>query len=103
MMAHVLIVVLLSTQFASRKASDIHDEKTEFYFHFIYILTFLVARYFELSKCGNFSLTKQYDGGITSQAVKARVAEIMYNWYVGLPSELKIAEAYRMLKQQGIC
>eukprot|EP00795_Rhopilema_esculentum_P009516 gene9516-17255_t len=47
-------------------------------------------------------LSPKYDGGITSQAVKDRVAEIMYNLYVGLPSEMKIAEAYRMLKQQGV-
>ena len=44
----------------------------------------------------------QYDGDITSQAVKDRVIELMYDWYMGLPNENKIAEAYKMLKQQGI-
>ena len=43
----------------------------------------------------------QYDGDITSQTVKDRVIELMYTWYRGLPHENKIAEAYRMLKQQG--
>ena len=33
--------------------------------------------------------------------MKDRVVELMYNWYTGLPTEGKIAEAYRMLKQQG--
>eukprot|EP00112_Aurelia_sp_Birch-Aquarium-sp1_P026918 Seg987.6 transcript_id=Seg987.6/GoldUCD/mRNA.D3Y31 product="ADP-ribosylation factor-binding protein GGA1" protein_id=Seg987.6/GoldUCD/D3Y31 len=47
-------------------------------------------------------LSPKYDGDVTSQAVKDRVVELMYNWYTGLPTEGKITEAYRMLKQQGI-
>ena len=44
----------------------------------------------------------QYDGDITPPTVKERVIKLLFSWYCGLPQEKKIAEAYRMLKQQGI-
>jgi len=47
-------------------------------------------------------LSPKYDGEITSQAVKDRVTELLYSWCRGLPHETKIAEAYKMLKQQGV-
>ena len=43
----------------------------------------------------------QYDGDWTPDAVKKRIVEILYGWTLGLPNEPKIAEAYKMLKQQG--
>lgn len=47
-------------------------------------------------------LSPKYDGDITPQSIKDRVIELLFAWYVGLPQEKKIAEAYKMLKQQGI-
>eukprot|EP00111_Clytia_hemisphaerica_P009425 TCONS_00027659-protein len=47
-------------------------------------------------------LSPKYDGDITPPAVKERVKELLFSWYCGLPQEKKIAEAYKMLKQQGI-
>lgn len=46
-------------------------------------------------------LSIQYDGDWTPDAVKKRIVEVMYSWTLGLPKETKIAEAYKMLKQQG--
>ena len=46
-------------------------------------------------------LPLQYDGDWTPEPVKKHIIEIMYSWTVGLPKETKIAEAYKMLKQQG--
>ncbi|XP_047143562.1 ADP-ribosylation factor-binding protein GGA1 isoform X1 [Hydra vulgaris] len=47
-------------------------------------------------------LSPKYDGDNTPQTVKDRIIELLFSWYVGLPHEKKIGEAYRMLKQQGI-
>ena len=47
-------------------------------------------------------LSSKYDGDITPASVKDRVMGLMYSWYVGLPQQQKIGEAYKMLKQQGI-
>ncbi|PFX15732.1 ADP-ribosylation factor-binding protein GGA1 [Stylophora pistillata] len=43
-----------------------------------------------------------YDGDWTAAPVKKRIIQCMYSWTVGLPTETKIAEAYKMLKTQGI-
>ena len=43
----------------------------------------------------------QYLGTRAPEAVKKKVLEMMYSWTVGLPDELKIADAYQMLKKQG--
>lgn len=33
--------------------------------------------------------------------MKSKILELLYSWTVGLPEEVKIAEAYQMLKKQG--
>jgi len=33
--------------------------------------------------------------------VKSKILELMYSWTLGLPHEVKILEAYQMLKKQG--
>lgn len=40
-------------------------------------------------------------GSRTSEKVKNKILELLYSWTVGLPEEVKIAEAYQMLKKQG--
>uniref|UniRef100_A0AAQ5ZJI1 Golgi associated, gamma adaptin ear containing, ARF binding protein 2 n=1 Tax=Amphiprion ocellaris TaxID=80972 RepID=A0AAQ5ZJI1_AMPOC len=47
-------------------------------------------------------LTPKYFGAWTSQKVKDRVTEVLYGWTLWLKDELKIQEAYSMLKKQGI-
>ena len=48
------------------------------------------------------NLRLQYLGSHTSDAVKKKVVELLYSWSTGLQHEPKIAEAYQMLKRQGI-
>lgn len=43
----------------------------------------------------------KYLGSRTSEKVKNKISELLYSWTVGLPEEVKIAEAYQMLKKQG--
>uniref|UniRef100_A0A7N6FKR3 Golgi-associated, gamma adaptin ear containing, ARF binding protein 1 n=1 Tax=Anabas testudineus TaxID=64144 RepID=A0A7N6FKR3_ANATE len=43
-----------------------------------------------------------YLGARAPEPVKKKVLEVMYSWTVRLPDETKIAEAYQMLKKQGI-
>ncbi len=38
----------------------------------------------------------------TSEKVKKKVIELLYSWTQSLPSEVKIIEAYQMLKRQSI-
>lgn len=33
--------------------------------------------------------------------MKSKILELMYSWTLGLPHEVKISEAYQMLKKQG--
>ncbi|XP_055993553.1 ADP-ribosylation factor-binding protein GGA1 [Sorex fumeus] len=47
-------------------------------------------------------VSPKYQGSRTSEKVKNKVLELLYSWTVGLPQEAKIAEAYQMLKKQGI-
>ncbi|GCC34733.1 ADP-ribosylation factor-binding protein GGA1-like isoform X1 [Chiloscyllium punctatum] len=47
-------------------------------------------------------VSPKYLGTRASEKVKAKVLELMFSWTVGLPDELKITEAYHMLKKQGI-
>ncbi|XP_052766224.1 ADP-ribosylation factor-binding protein GGA1-like isoform X3 [Mya arenaria] len=47
-------------------------------------------------------ISPKYLGTKTSERVKTRCIELIYCWHKGLPHEPKIAEAYVMLKQQGI-
>ncbi|XP_032972399.1 ADP-ribosylation factor-binding protein GGA1 isoform X2 [Rhinolophus ferrumequinum] len=47
-------------------------------------------------------VSPKYLGSRTSEKVKNKVLELLYSWTVSLPEEVKIAEAYQMLKKQGI-
>ncbi|XP_041838554.1 ADP-ribosylation factor-binding protein GGA1-like [Melanotaenia boesemani] len=47
-------------------------------------------------------VSPKYLGTRAPEAVKKKVLEMMYSWTVKLPDETKIAEAYHMLKKQGI-
>ncbi|XP_049428247.1 ADP-ribosylation factor-binding protein GGA1-like isoform X1 [Epinephelus fuscoguttatus] len=47
-------------------------------------------------------VSPKYLGARAPEAVKKKVLEIMYSWTVRLPDETKIADAYQMLKKQGI-
>ncbi|XP_020508958.1 ADP-ribosylation factor-binding protein GGA1 isoform X2 [Labrus bergylta] len=47
-------------------------------------------------------VSPKYLGTRAPEPVKKKVLEIVYSWTVSLPDETKIAEAYQMLKKQGI-
>ncbi|KAK2815720.1 hypothetical protein Q5P01_026187 [Channa striata] len=47
-------------------------------------------------------VSPKYLGARAPEQVKNKVLEIMYSWTMRLPDEPKIAEAYQMLKKQGI-
>uniref|UniRef100_A0A452I9H7 Uncharacterized protein n=1 Tax=Gopherus agassizii TaxID=38772 RepID=A0A452I9H7_9SAUR len=47
-------------------------------------------------------VSPKYLGSRTPEKVKLKILELMYSWTLGLPQEVKIAEAYHMLKKQGI-
>uniref|UniRef100_A0A8D0AT35 Golgi-associated, gamma adaptin ear containing, ARF binding protein 1 n=1 Tax=Sander lucioperca TaxID=283035 RepID=A0A8D0AT35_SANLU len=47
-------------------------------------------------------VSPKYLGTRAPEPVKKKVLEIMYSWTVRLPGETKIADAYQMLKKQGI-
>ncbi|XP_063057855.1 ADP-ribosylation factor-binding protein GGA3a [Engraulis encrasicolus] len=47
-------------------------------------------------------VSPKYLGDRVSHQVKTKVIEMLYSWSVALPDEAKIAEAYQMLKRQGI-
>ncbi|NXO66865.1 GGA1 protein, partial [Phainopepla nitens] len=47
-------------------------------------------------------VSPKYLGSRTSEKVKSKILELMYSWTLGLPHEVKISEAYQMLKKQGI-
>ncbi|XP_061578894.1 ADP-ribosylation factor-binding protein GGA1-like isoform X2 [Cololabis saira] len=47
-------------------------------------------------------VSPKYLGGRAPEAVKTKVLEMMYRWTVRFPDEAKVAEAYHMLKKQGI-
>ncbi|XP_067415552.1 ADP-ribosylation factor-binding protein GGA1 isoform X2 [Emydura macquarii macquarii] len=47
-------------------------------------------------------VSPKYLGGRTPEKVKSKILELMYSWTLGLPHEVKITEAYQMLKKQGI-
>ncbi|XP_057413072.1 ADP-ribosylation factor-binding protein GGA1 isoform X3 [Balaenoptera acutorostrata] len=46
-------------------------------------------------------VSPKYLGSRTSEKVKNKILELLYSWTVGLPEEVKIAEAYQMLKKQA--
>ncbi|XP_040893126.1 ADP-ribosylation factor-binding protein GGA3a isoform X2 [Toxotes jaculatrix] len=47
-------------------------------------------------------VSPKYLGDKVSEKVKSKVIEMLYSWTMSLPDEAKIAEAYQMLKSQGI-
>ncbi|XP_025064003.1 ADP-ribosylation factor-binding protein GGA2 isoform X2 [Alligator sinensis] len=47
-------------------------------------------------------LSPKYFGSWSSEKVKSRVIEIMFSWTVWFPQEVKIRDAYQMLKKQGL-
>ncbi|XP_008566484.1 PREDICTED: ADP-ribosylation factor-binding protein GGA2 isoform X2 [Galeopterus variegatus] len=47
-------------------------------------------------------LSPKYLGSWATEKVKGRVIEILFSWTVWFPEDLKIRDAYQMLKKQGI-
>ncbi|XP_067162431.1 ADP-ribosylation factor-binding protein GGA2 isoform X2 [Apteryx mantelli] len=47
-------------------------------------------------------LSPKYHGTWSSEKVKSRVTEIIFSWTIWFPQEVKIRDAYQMLKKQGI-
>ncbi|XP_062359345.1 ADP-ribosylation factor-binding protein GGA2 isoform X2 [Cinclus cinclus] len=47
-------------------------------------------------------LSPKYYGIWSSEEVKSRVTEVIFSWTVWFPQEVKIQDAYQMLKKQGI-
>ncbi|KAM9222928.1 ADP-ribosylation factor-binding protein GGA2 [Leptosomus discolor] len=47
-------------------------------------------------------LSPKYYGTWSSEKVKSRVTEVIFSWTVWFPEEVKIRDAYQMLKKQGI-
>uniref|UniRef100_A0A671XLY3 Golgi-associated, gamma adaptin ear containing, ARF binding protein 1 n=1 Tax=Sparus aurata TaxID=8175 RepID=A0A671XLY3_SPAAU len=47
-------------------------------------------------------VSPKYLGARAPESVKKKVLEMLYSWTVRLPDETKIADAYQMLKKQGI-
>ncbi|NWS54025.1 GGA2 protein, partial [Chunga burmeisteri] len=47
-------------------------------------------------------LSPKYYGTWSSEKVKSRVTEVIFSWTVWFPQEVKIQDAYQMLKKQGI-
>ncbi|XP_056662059.1 ADP-ribosylation factor-binding protein GGA2 isoform X1 [Monodelphis domestica] len=47
-------------------------------------------------------LSTKYLGCWTTEKVKSRIIEIMFSWTVWFPKDIKIRDAYQMLKKQGI-
>ncbi|NXX12294.1 GGA2 protein, partial [Podargus strigoides] len=47
-------------------------------------------------------LSPKYYGTWASEKVKSRVTEVIFSWTVWFPQEVKIRDAYQMLKKQGI-
>ncbi|XP_063797529.1 ADP-ribosylation factor-binding protein GGA1 [Pseudophryne corroboree] len=47
-------------------------------------------------------VSPKYLGSRSPEKVKLKILELLYSWTLGLPGEVKIAEAYQMLKKQGI-
>lgn len=47
-------------------------------------------------------LSPKYLGAWATEKVKGRVIEILFSWTVWFPEDIKIRDAYQMLKKQGI-
>ncbi|KAH9495806.1 ARF-binding protein [Bulinus truncatus] len=100
---------LLSTRLLAHKIQSPVEKEA------LYALTTLEAcvkncgRYFH-QEIGKFRflnelikvVSPKYLGNRSSEQVKKKCIEILYSWHKGLTHEPKIAEAYKMLKTQGI-
>ncbi|XP_006867299.1 PREDICTED: ADP-ribosylation factor-binding protein GGA2-like [Chrysochloris asiatica] len=47
-------------------------------------------------------LSPKYLGSWTTEKVKGRIIEILFSWTVWFPEDIKIRDAYQMLKKQGV-
>uniref|UniRef100_A0A8C5QN01 ADP-ribosylation factor-binding protein GGA1 n=1 Tax=Leptobrachium leishanense TaxID=445787 RepID=A0A8C5QN01_9ANUR len=47
-------------------------------------------------------VSPKYLGSRSPEKVKLKILELLYSWTLGLSTEVKISEAYQMLKKQGI-
>ncbi|XP_004706117.1 ADP-ribosylation factor-binding protein GGA2 [Echinops telfairi] len=47
-------------------------------------------------------LSPKYLGSWSTEKVKGRIIEILFSWMVWFPEDIKIRDAYQMLKKQGI-
>ncbi|KAG8436283.1 hypothetical protein GDO86_007406 [Hymenochirus boettgeri] len=47
-------------------------------------------------------VSPKYLGNRSPEKIKLKILELLYSWTLGLPDEVKISEAYQMLKKQGI-
>ncbi|XP_018417059.1 PREDICTED: ADP-ribosylation factor-binding protein GGA3 isoform X2 [Nanorana parkeri] len=47
-------------------------------------------------------VSPKYLGDRVSEKVKSKVVGLLYSWTIALPEEIKIKDAYQMLKRQGI-
>ncbi|XP_072276338.1 ADP-ribosylation factor-binding protein GGA1 [Pyxicephalus adspersus] len=47
-------------------------------------------------------VSPKYLGTRSPEKVKQKILELLFSWTLGLPNEVKIVEAYQMLKKQGI-
>lgn len=47
-------------------------------------------------------LSPKYLGSWTTDKVKGRVIEVLFSWTVWFPEDIKIRDAYQMLRKQGI-
>lgn len=59
------------------------------------VLIFFCLLYF-------FLVCFQYYGTWSSEKVKSRVIEVIFSWTVWFPEDVKIRDAYQMLKKQGL-
>lgn len=47
-------------------------------------------------------VSPKYLGNSTPVAVREKVLELLYTWTIDYPREIKIKEAFEMLKKQGV-
>uniref|UniRef100_A0A0B7AE82 VHS domain-containing protein n=1 Tax=Arion vulgaris TaxID=1028688 RepID=A0A0B7AE82_9EUPU len=100
---------LLSTRLLAHKIQSPQEKEALFALLTLEACVKNCGRYFH-QEIGKFRflneiikvVSPKYLGNRTSEKVKKRCIEIMYSWYKGLSHEPKIAEAYKMLKVQGI-
>ncbi|KAK7002628.1 ADP-ribosylation factor-binding protein GGA3 [Biomphalaria glabrata] len=100
---------LLSTRLLAHKIQSPVEKEAQYALATLEACVKNCGRYFH-QEIGKFRflneiikvVSPKYLGNRTSEQVKKKCIEILYSWYKGLTHEPKIAEAYRMLKAQGI-